>query len=405
MSVRILQFGTGRLLRGLCDEIIDRAGGAGAVCAVQSTGTGRVDTLRSMDHAFGVRTCGLRGGREVDETRTVTAIGRALAAERDWDDLLGVARDPDLGVVISNTTEAGLSAEDEDAAARTPVTFPGKLLAVLRARAEAFGCDPARAPVVVPCELVERNGEVLRTSVLELADRFGVDPAVRAWIADEVCFADTLVDRICTEPGDGPPLETVVEPFAQWAIGGSERVRTAAWFEGHGCEVVDDVSPLFVRKVRVLNGAHTALVAIGLMLGHETVGSVMGDGLLSRFVDAVLEREIVPTVEAEGVPGVRAFARDVVDRFGNPFHAHRLEEIERGSAAKVPIRLLPTIRGVLEMGRIPELLCVSLAAHLVRGGVPEDAAATWPAEIRGRVSDARAAIERGGLAQHLDGLV
>lgn len=408
-DVRILQFGTGRLLRGLCGDLIARGGGDGSVVAVQSTGRGRAEQINAAGGAYTVRTRGVRDGAQIDRAHEVKPYARAFAADSEWESVLEVACDPGLSLIVSNVTEAGLTPNGEIPGKYPAVTFPGKLLSVLCARAKAFDCDPARAPVVAPCELVGQNGVVVREAVLLLADRFGIDATVRAWIADEVVFASTLVDRICTEPAGGGPLEVTVEPFAQWAIEASgahaERVRSAVWFAGNGCEVVDDVTPLFTRKVRVLNGAHTAVVPLGLLLGHSTVGGVMGDLSLRGFVEAVLGQEIVPPLEAAGVPDVCAFAADVIDRFCNPFHEHHLVEIEKGSEAKVPIRLVPTIQASVDSGSVPSLLCVSLAGHLERGCIDASLIEELPGVVRDGVARATAAIAAGSLRAHIDELI
>ncbi|MEO1128880.1 MAG: hypothetical protein AAFX05_04130, partial [Planctomycetota bacterium] len=233
--IRVLQFGTGVLLRGLCCEIIDRAlldptnPWDGRIMAVQSTGAGRADALEAAACRYGVMVRGLANGEPVRDQRTVGSIARAVAADRDWSDVLDVARSEDLRVIISNTTEAGLRPSDDDAPDDVvPRSYPAKLLRVLTTRFETR--PGAAAPVVIPCELIEDNGPVLRRAVLAVADRFGVSADLRRWVANDVIFASTLVDRICTRPEEGAELDVVVEPFAQWAIQAPSRASESLAF-------------------------------------------------------------------------------------------------------------------------------------------------------------------------------
>lgn len=379
--IRVLQFGTGRLLRGLCADAFDRANAdadvpwEGSVAAVQSTGSHRADLINERDGRFSLRVQGLIAGREMESTRENGVITRAFSADRDWPAVRTLARSPDLDLIISNTTEAGLqdpSAADDLAASTPPPSFVGKLLAVL---VERFDAHPDRALTVVPCELIESNGRILRNAVLGHADRCAIDPDAAAWISTRVRFADSLVDRICTSPGvDADPLDTVVEPYALWAIRDQDGAAgplafAAATGSTHECtgragaSVHADIGPFYGRKVRVLNGAHIAVVHLGLLAGLETVVDVMHTGETRRFLDALLQREILPALTHDGIEDGPAFAADVVDRFANPHLAHALAEIEKGSAQKVGIRLGPTsIAHAARTGSAPGLIALSLAA-------------------------------------------
>ncbi|MEM1330125.1 MAG: hypothetical protein AAGG07_06155 [Planctomycetota bacterium] len=402
--IRVLQFGTGVLLRGLCDEIIDRAlnDGShrwdGAVAVVQSTGTTRADALRESGGRYAVRTRGLTTSGPVDESRTTTCIGESLAAERDWQRVIELARSPDLGVILSNTTEAGLHPSEADRPDDpVPLSYPAKLLRVLleRARTGLPGL------IVIPCELVERNGDVLRTAVETLAGRFGVHKDEASWIRDEVVFASSLVDRICTRPSAAKPsdLGVVIEPFAQWVIEARESDRKRLSFAQGvaGAELVDNVDPYFTRKVRVLNGAHTSIVNLGLLAGMSTVRELCDDPDFEAFLSAVLDRDILPPLVAAGVPGVREFAAGVVDRFANPFAVHRLSDIASGTETKIRVRLLPTIAA---HGSPPPCLSLGLAAWLAQE--QRTAPLEWPAPVRRAVSEWTRVLESRGVRESMN---
>ena len=358
---RVLQFGTGRLLRGLCSDVFAHANAdpsipwEGSVVAVQSTGTQRADAINRRGGLFTLRARGMQRGRQIDESREIDEPASAFAADRDWARVIDVARAPSLDLIISNTTEAGLrvpEAPDPPDGESAPPSFVGKLLAVLAARAHAH---PDRPLTIIPCELIESNGAVLRDAVLAHAARCGVDDEAVTWIAEHARFADSLVDRICTAPGvDDDPLDAVVEPYALWAIRDPDGAVGPLAFGAGGAEhsshadtrarasVHTDITPFYARKVRVLNGGHIAVVHLGLLAGLQTVGDVMIPGPTRRFLDALIESEILPALEHDGIGGGREFAADVVDRFSNPHLAHALAEIEKGSAQKVGIRLAPT---------------------------------------------------------------
>lgn len=405
MTTRILQFGTGVLLRGLCDDIIDRARTdtdhpwTGSVAVVQSTGAARADALAKGPYPLLTR--GLRKGEPVRTQRDIACITHAFAAERDWSDVTDLVRTPELTTIISNTTEAGLQPDPDDVPDdAVPKSFPAKLLRLLHTRHDA-GLPP---PVVVPCELIEHNGSILRNVLLDLCARFETPANVRTWIERDTLFADTLVDRICTRPEepDAHELATVVEPFAMWAIAAPERAHPDLCFTWNtpGGILTDDVTPYFVRKVRVLNGAHTAVVNLGMLAGHETMRELCADELFSALLRTVLDREIVPPLVEAGVPDVRAFAAEVLDRFANPFTAHRLADIANGTAAKIDIRLVPTVNA---HGTPPPCVCLGIAAWLERSG--SDASEAWSGSMRTAVAHWRDELGRLGVRGAIESAV
>jgi tagaturonate reductase len=262
---------------------------------------------------------------------------------------------PELELVFSNTTEVGIAHDPGDGPAlRPPRSFPGKLAAFLAERARAFDYDPARGVAVVPCELVERNGERLREIVLALAPRWEPGGRLADWIAAAVPFCNTLVDRIVPGAPTGDDavalratlgyddaLLTVCEPYALFAI------------EPRGATE---------RKLRLLNGAHTASVSAALLAGCTTVRDAVADDVVGPFVRRALLDEILPTVDA---PDAAPFAREVLDRFANPFVRHALFDITLQGTAKLRVRLVPPIVAFgRRTGRAPAALALGFAAHL-----------------------------------------
>lgn len=380
---KVVQFGTGAFLRGFVDFFVDEANRRGVfdgrVVAIGSTASGREAALQKQDGLYTLLVEGLVNGRAYRERRIVASVSRGLSAQRDWNAVMSVARNPAIELVFSNTTEVGIAIEDGDLAdAAPPPSFPGKLTAFLLERGRAFGYTNEAGLVVIPCELLERNGDRLRELVLTLAERWKVEPAFAAWIERAVPFCNTLVDRIVPgTPNDAQrrelaaalsvedDLAIVAEPYRLFAIEATDAVRRRLRFAAadDGVVLTGDVTPYRERKVRILNGSHTLIAAIGLLIGCETVREAVDHPLLGRYLRAVLFDEIVPSL---AVPHGEAFAREVLDRFANPYLRHALRDITLQQTAKMRVRVVPSIeRGAASRGRVPRSLSFGFAAYLM----------------------------------------
>ena len=350
----ILQFGAGNFLRAFVDLFVSQTG-FDEIVVVQSTGIERAEALNRAGGKYHVAIQGFANGRVVDETEEVTSISKALHAGTQWEEVLEIARSPELRWIVSNTTEAGFSLDDEDLAnAGTPRSYPAKLLSVLLAR-HAVGLP---GPVILPCELIEHNGERLRALVLEQASRWPVSPSAVAWLKESCTWLNNLVDRIVPgTPKNHPllasdPLMLSAEPFAFWAI------ETTGNFDLRHPAVITapDITPYYLRKVRILNGLHSALVCHALPLGLGTVRECMEHPAVGPWLEDLLFHEIVPVLEGR-VDDPAAFARTTLDRFRNPFLEHQLSAIALNHEAKVRVRLLPTYEEYrTKFGREPKIL-------------------------------------------------
>lgn len=382
---RIVQFGTGALLRGLVDAVVDdanrRGAASGRIVAVGSTGSGRDAVINEQDGLFTLVVQGIEDGRAVRELRVVSAVSRAVSAVDEWDAVLACARDPQVAVVFSNTTEVGIRDEEEPFGDGAPRSFPAKLARFLWERARTFGFAPERGVVVVPCELIERNGERLREIVLAHAARWKLDAAFARWIAEAVPFCNTLVDRIvpgapqgddaavlAAELGYEDAMVTTCEPYYLLAIEGDDRLRARLGFavdDAHadaGVVVTPDVAPFRQRKVRLLNGGHTIMVPLALLAGCTTVREATEDERVGRFLRRVMLEELVPAL---ALPGAESFARRVLDRFANPCIRHQLVDITLHGTAKMRVRVVPSILDhVARTGRAPRLVAFGFAAWL-----------------------------------------
>ena len=392
---KAVQFGTGAFLRGFIDYFIDQANRSGRfggrIVMVGSTGSGRDRALNEQDGLFTLTIQGVREGERIQETRIISSVSRAISSRDGWSEVLACARNPDLELVFSNTTEVGISLDEgDDPALEPPRSFPGKLTRFLLERGRAFDFSAEKGIVVIPCELIEDNGSRLREIVLELARRWDLEPAFVRWIEQDVRFCNTLVDRIVpgtpeedrleelrSELGYRDEMLTACELYRLFAIEGDEALAERLAFPAadEGVIVTPDATPYRERKVRVLNGTHTAMVPAALLCGLDTVQQAVEDEQVGAFVRRLMFDEIVPTLDAEGA---EQFARDVFDRFANPFIRHALLDITLQSTMKTRVRNVPTIRRYVERyERVPASMAFGLAAFLVfmRGEVQEAARA------------------------------
>lgn len=379
---RAVQFGTGAFLRGFVDDFLHRANQAGLfdgrVVVVGSTGSGRDGALRAQDGLYTLAVEGFDEGHPVQECRIIASVSRALSATDEWDAVLALARAPLVRFVFSNTTEVGIALHPDDAAdAAPPRSFPAKLTRFLYERARAFDFDAAYGLTVIPCELIERNGDRLRDLVRTLADSWSLDTRFLVWLAGSVQFCNTLVDRIvpgtprgedarrlAEQLGYDDQLLTTCEPYRLFAIEGGAALRERLTWAGVDASIViaADIAPYRERKVRLLNGAHTILVTVALALGCETVAEAVRHPLAGPFVRRVMFDEIAPSLEA---PDASLFAEQVINRFHNPFIRHALVDITLQNTMKMRVRVVPSIVAhARRTGHVPASLAFGFAAFL-----------------------------------------
>jgi tagaturonate reductase len=366
----------------LIDYIVDAANRKGKfngrVVAIGSMGSGRDDLVNAQDGLYTLLIEGVEKGTPVREHRVIASVSRALNATTEWAGVLALARNPDIDLIFSNTTEVGIVLDDGDLLDLDPPrSFPGKLTRYLYERARAFDYDARRGVTILPCELIEQNGAKLREIVLQLARKWELGERFTGWIEGSVTFCDTLVDRIVSgapraqrsaeveaELGYRDELVTVCEPYRLLAIAADSRTRARldSLVSDDSVLLTDDVSPYRERKVRILNGSHTAMVALAMLCGCETVSDAMTDSDVGRFIRQLVLHEILPTVDT---PGAEQFARDVLERFSNPFIAHSLMDITLQGTTKFRLRVVPSIVSyAASRGHPPAALSLGFAAFL-----------------------------------------
>ncbi|WP_157803881.1 tagaturonate reductase [Luteimicrobium subarcticum] len=385
LPVRILQFGGGRFLRAFADQMVQRANEAGVLHAgiaiVQATDAPdrAASALQAQDGLYHVVLEGVRDDRPVREVTRVECVRAVVRAHGEFDRYRELYLDPDVRVVVSNTTEAGIVwVEDDDLAARPPASFPAKVAALLHDRFRHFDGDPAAGLAFVCCELIEDNATTLRAYVLRHAADAALGEDFAAWVRTACTFHDSLVDRIVPGfPRDeidaiqaelGFADEDVVkgELYGQWVIGGDPVIRDLLPLDRAGLPVVflPDVRPFRDTKVRILNGQHSALAPVGLLLGCESVGETVARPEVAAFLDRLLRTEILPTVPGDPA-AAEAFAAEIAERFTNPFLHHRLSDIMLNASSKWAARNLPVLLDAWGAGREAPLTTFGLAAILV----------------------------------------
>ena len=383
---KVLQFGTGVLLRGLPDFQIDQANRRGVfngrVVAVKSTDGGDATAFARQDNLYTVCVRGVDDGHPVEENVVCASISRVLSAKSQWAEVLEVAASADLQVVVSNTTEVGIQLVNEDIRLAPPASFPGKLLAVLYRRFQAFGGDGRRGLVIVPTELIPDNGSKLEGIVLELAHRNALGAEFIDWLETANHFCNTLVDRIV--PGRPAPAEyvalqaelgyhdellTVAEAYALWAIEGDEYVREVLSFHAAapGVIVRPDITLFRELKLRLLNGTHTLSYGLAHLMGCATVRESLDHELLARFIHNLMLADLPPGIPfaVDEKVGQR-FGMQVLDRFRNPYLEHRWLSIAVQGTAKMQMRNVPTLLHYYQQHQaVPHYVALGFAAFLL----------------------------------------
>lgn len=384
MIETILQFGTGRFLRAFADCLIDEARKSGRydgrIVMVASTPSGRAELLNNQKGRYTLWTRGHKQDELIDEFHSVTSVSRALSASQHWNEVLALAKSPHLETILSNTTEIGLSLQDNDLQS-SPQSFPGRLCALLYTRAEFFDYADSSRVTVLPCELIDNNGDLLRNLVMEQAQRWSLGTRFTDWVRHSILFCNTLVDRIVpglpgrteleaaySRLGYKDELLTVCEPYRLWAIQGDETLHEKLGFSkgADGVVIAPEISPYRTRKIRLLNGGHTLSVPLGLLAGCETVLDSMNHPAVSKFIESLLRDEIGPVLPVDPAT-VPPYINEVLQRWQNPYMHHRLIDITLQTTTKLRHRVVPTLINYYETyptGPAPRHIALGFAAWL-----------------------------------------
>ncbi|MEX0845434.1 MAG: tagaturonate reductase [Balneolaceae bacterium] len=379
--LKVIQFGEGNFLRAFIEWMVDilneKTDFNGSVAIVQPIERGMVSYLQKQDGLYHHLRQGIEGGNTIDDIKKITCVSRAVDPFKDLDAFYKLAEEPTVELIVSNTTEAGIEFKDNDFPADNELadTFPGKLTQLLKHRFDHFNGDADKAVAFLPCELIEQNGDNLKKCILNYIELWELGSEFKKWVNEHCAFSNTLVDRIVPgypkneideikeRIGYEDNLVVKSEAFHLFIVQAPEVVQKIfpAKKAGLNVKFVDDITPYRTQKVRILNGAHTSMVQIGLLSGLETVKEAVEDEVVGKVMNDIIFDEIVPTIQ---IPGgdPKEFAGEILGRFKNPFIRHELIDISLNSVSKFKVRVLPTVLDYLDQkGELPKRLVFALA--------------------------------------------
>lgn len=385
---KILQFGTGVLLRGLPDYFIDIANKqglfGGRIVVVKSTAAGSTDSFAQQDNLYTICINGIADGAPVQHEIINASISRVLSATSEWKAILECAENPEMQIVISNTTEVGIVLINDDIKAEPPTSFPGKLLAFLYRRYQVFNGDETKGMVIIPTELLPDNGDKLKGILLQLAAQNNLKESFINWLQNSNHFCSSLVD--CIVPGKLPAAQKTAketalnyedelmitsEPYRLWAIqSGSHKVKEILSFHAahEGVVIAEDITMFRELKLRLLNGSHTFTCGLAFLAGFATVKEAMDSPAFAAFIQALMIDEIVPAITTETITEAIAqdFAYKVLDRYRNPFIEHKWLSITLQYSSKMAMRNIPVILAYVERFEVvPQRMALGFAAHIL----------------------------------------
>ena len=334
MKETIIQFGECGFLRSFADMFVHKMNEQGLyqgkVVVVQPIEKGLISVLNEQKGVYHQYLRGIEGGKVINECTKVTSISRGINPYTDYEEYLRLAHNPDMRIIISNTTEAGIEYLGvEKLEDQPPKSFPAKLTALLYERFKA----KLGGFIILSCELIDNNGDELKKCVLQYARLWELPQAFLTWVEEENHFCNTLVDRICTgypkeeaeslwkELGEEDHLINTAEVFHLWVV---KEILKKSSLKKAGINVIwtKDVSPYKKRKVRILNGGHTSMVLAARLYGLSTVRECIDDVTVAAFLRKTIFEEIIPTLG--NTDEDLQFGNAVLERFANPFVKHQL---------------------------------------------------------------------------------
>lgn len=382
---KVIQFGTGALLRSLPDYFIDKANRRGVfngrVVVVKSTAHGEVDSFSQQDCLYTICIRGISKGKAVKKNIISSSLSRVIVANEQWREVLECARNPEIKIVVSNTTETGIQFIAENILTKVPSSFPGKLLAFLMERYKAFKGSSGAGLVIIPTELIINNGEKLASILIELSSYNKLDNQFISWLSNHNHFCNSLVDRIVPgrpETAECAKLEkrlgyhdkllTIAEPYCLWAIQGNKYVKSVLSFAKSDKNVIikDDIEKYRELKLRMLNGTHTLSCGLAILSGFRTVGDSMNNLSFSLFVNNLMMKEIAQCLPISvSKKEVRQYGESVIYRFRNSAIEHKWQSITLQYTSKMKIRVIPLLLRYVELyNKIPECISWGFASYI-----------------------------------------
>ncbi|MED3997364.1 tagaturonate reductase [Peribacillus frigoritolerans] len=375
--IKVLQIGEGNFLRGFFDWMIHECNKQGhfkgsiAVTQPRRAGKAKIEEVKRQDGLYTLMLRGFHQGEKVEHTEIISVFSKVIDPYEEWMEFLALSESPELEFVVSNTTEAGLKYQPIPLEEGKPIeSFPGKLTAFLYHRYLHFNGDAKKGLIMLPCELLERNGDSLKQYVLKHSRDWDLPKTFMEWVDRDNLFLNSLVDRIVTgfpanesdtlfaEWGYKDTLLNTAEPYHLWAIEGDPFIDQRLPLRQSGLNVrwVKDLTPYQMRKVRILNGSHTLLAPLGILSGLEEVKQAIDHPEFSQFLSNAIEKEIIPSLPFDQNEMMQ-YGESVLERLKNPFVHHLLADISLNSISKFNARLLPTLEEYHEAkGTLPDCI-------------------------------------------------
>ena len=383
---RVLQFGTGVLLRALPDYFIDKANHTGifngSILVVKTTGDAIDSAFIKQNNLYTVAVRGYENGVEYVENRINESISRVLHASQSWPLILAAVHNKNLGIIISDTTEKGIRYQAESILANPPESFPGKLLALLFERFNAFGGTIDSGMVILPTELIPDNGSQLKAIVMQLSIENKLGDLFIGWLSYHNTFCNTLVDRMVpgkpseiqaaeleNELGYKDDLLCLAEPYCLWAIEGGKDVAAKLSFQLSDQRMVISPNIALFRelKLRLLNGTHSLSCGAAVLAGIETVSDAVADPLFAGFIKKLIIDELSPAIPFHiDQEIILKFGLQVLDRFRNTAVSHYWLKICTDYTRKLRIRVVPVLLESFKLNLpIPAAISLGFAAYIV----------------------------------------
>ena len=383
LPIKIVQFGEGNFLRafiGYAFQELNKAVNFNAgIAVVQPIDKGLVSMLNDQDGLYTLFMKGIKKGKEIQDIELISNIVKSVDPYANFNDYLSLAKEESLEFMISNTTEAGIAYVASDTVEmQPPSSFPAKLTVLLYERFKHFKGDTSKGLTIIPCELINHNSETLKDIILKYISDWNLGNDFNTWILESNSFHSTLVDRIVPGyPKDEiqnynaqldyqDNLIVAAEAFLLWVIEGGNDLKAKLPFSKTNLDVkiVDDMQPFRTRKVRILNGAHTAMVPFSILYGNKTVKQSVDNTFTGEFINKAVFNEIIDTLDMDRNE-LNSFADEIFDRFRNPFIIHNLSSIALNSVSKFTVRVLPSLLEYVKIhNKVPTNLTYAFAALL-----------------------------------------
>lgn len=381
LPIKIVQFGEGNFLRafiGYAFQELNKAVNFDAgIAVVQPIDKGLISMLNDQDGLYTLFMKGIKKGKEIQDIELISNIVKSVDPYANFNDYLSLAKEESLEFMISNTTEAGIAYVASDTVdMQPPSSFPAKLTVLLYERFKHFKGDTSKGLTIIPCELINHNSETLKDIILKYISDWNLGNDFKTWILESNSFHSTLVDRIVPGyPKDEiedynaqldyqDNLIVAAETFLLWVIEGGDNLKAKLPFNKTylDIKIVKDMQPYRTRKVRILNGAHTAMVPFSILYGNKTVKQSVDNTFTGEFINKAVFNEIIDTLDMDRAE-LNSFADEIFDRFRNPFIIHNLSSIALNSISKFTVRVLPSLLEYVNIHKkLPTNLTFALAA-------------------------------------------